>query len=225
VEGCEVEFAFRFGVCLWSFREPRLILIVTGEYDMSDLSTSDVFLISSTEAAPLRKNWGWTVAFGALLVLAGFIALGSVLTATIATVLVVGVAMIASGFTEIVYGVAMRSWKKFFLWVLLGVLYVIGGFAVFENPLLAASFLTLVLGAGLVASGLLRIVLAFHLPKDASWIFVGLSGVVTLLLGVVVVAQWPISSLWLIGTFLGVDLIFAGGAWIGVGLTLRRAGA
>jgi aquaporin Z len=161
---------------------------------MSNVSTSDVFLIGSTEAAPLRKNWGWTVAFGALLMLAGIIALGSVLTATIASVLVVGVAMVASGFIEIVYGVSMRPWKKFFLWVLLGVFYVIGGFAVFQNPLLAAGFLTLVLGVGLVASGLLRIVLAFHLPKDASWILVGLSGVVTLLLGVIVVAQWPIPA-------------------------------
>jgi uncharacterized membrane protein HdeD (DUF308 family) len=177
----------------------------------------------STEAAPLRKNWGWTIGYGVLLALAGIIALGSVLTATIASVLFVGVAMIACGFIEIVYGIAMRSWKNFFLWVLLGVLYVIGGFAVFENPLLAAGFLTLMLGAGLIAAGLLRIFLAFHLPKDASWIFVGLSGVVTLLLGVVVVAQWPISSLWVIGTFLGVDLIFAGATWIGVGLTLKSA--
>jgi aquaporin Z len=76
---------------------------------MSDLSTSDVLLISSREAAMLRMNWGWPVVFDALLVLAGFITLGSVLTATIATVLVVGVAMIARGLAEIVYGVAMRS--------------------------------------------------------------------------------------------------------------------
>ena len=121
---------------------------------MSNVSTSDVFLMRSTEAAPLRKNWGWTIGYGVLLALAGIIALGSVLTATIASVLFVGVAMIACGFIEIVYGIAMRSWKNFFLWVLLGVLYVIGGFAVFENPLLAAGFLTLMLGAGLIAAEL-----------------------------------------------------------------------
>lgn len=76
---------------------------------MSDDLTSDVFLISSTEAAPPRKNWGWTVGFGVLLALAGIIALGSVLIAVIASVLFVGVAMIACGFIEIVYGIAMRS--------------------------------------------------------------------------------------------------------------------
>jgi aquaporin Z len=154
-----------------------LALIKIGESDMSNISTSNVFLIGSTEAAPLRRNWGWTVAFGVLLILAGIIALGSVMTATIASVLVVGAAMVASGLVEIIFGAAMRAWKKFFLWVLLGVLYVIGGCAVFQNPLLAAGFLTLVLGVGLIASGLLRIVLAFQLPKNASWIWVGLSGV------------------------------------------------
>lgn len=192
---------------------------------MSTVSTSDVYLSGALEAAPLRKNWGWMVAFGALLALAGFIALGSVLYATIVSVLFVGVAMIVSGFVEIIYGVAMRSWKKFFLWILLGVLYVIGGCAVFKNPLLAASFLTLVLGGGLVAAGMLRIFLAFQLPENAPRIWVGLSGLVTLFLGAVIVAQWPISSLWVIGAFLGVDLIFAGATWIGVGLTLKRAGA
>jgi len=190
---------------------------------MSDVSTSDVFLIGSTEAAALRKNWGWTIAFGVLVMLAGIIALSSVLTATIASVLIVGIAMVASGFIEIFYGVTMRSWSRFFLWVLLGVLYVGGGVAVFANPLLVAGVLTLVLGSGLIASGLLRIFLAFKLPGGASSIMVGLSGVVTLLLGGIIVAQWPTSSLWVIGTFLGVDLIFVGAAWIGVGLTAKGA--
>jgi aquaporin Z len=175
----------------------------------------------AAEAAPLHKNWGWMVAFGALLALAGFVALGSVVLSTIATVLVVGVAMIVSGFIEIAYAFAMRSWGKFFLWIVIGLLYVVGGGAVVQNPLLAAGFLTLLLGAGLVASGLVRIFLAFQLPKDAPWGFVALSGVVTFLVGGVILAQWPVSSLWALGVFLGVDLIFAGASWIGFGMSLR----
>jgi aquaporin Z len=174
------------------------------------------------ETKPLREKWGWMVAFGVFLALAGFVALGSVVTATVVSVLVVGVAMIISGFGEIFYAFAMRSWKKFFLWILLGILYVIAGFSVFENPLLAASFLTLILGAGLFASGLVRTFLAFQLPKDSPWAVVGMSGLVTLLLGLIILIKWPVSSLWVIGAFLGVDLIFAGFSWIGVGLSLNR---
>ncbi|KAF2989172.1 Aquaporin Z 2 [Methylocystis sp. MJC1] len=188
---------------------------------MPSFSSSDIIRMRAAEAAPLHKNWGWMVAFGALLALAGFVALGSVVLSTIATVLVVGVAMIVSGFIEIAYAFAMRSWGKFFLWIVIGLLYVVGGGAVVQNPLLAAGFLTLLLGAGLVASGLVRIFLAFQLPKDAPWGFVALSGVVTFLVGGVILAQWPVSSLWALGVFLGVDLIFAGASWIGFGMSLR----
>lgn len=189
---------------------------------MSNFSPTDVIAPRGGETAPLREKWGWMVAFGAVLALAGFIALGSVVTATFASVFVVGIAMIASGVVEMIYAVVVRSWKKFFLWSLIGLLYVVAGVGVMENPLLAAKFLTLLIGAGLIASGLVRTFLAFQLPKEAPWVFVALSGVVTLLLGLLIIMQWPVSSLWVLGAFLGVDLIFAGSSWIGMGLSLKR---
>ena len=189
---------------------------------MTGFTSLDPAQLNIAESAPLREKWGWMVGFGALLALAGFVALGSVVGSTIATVLIVGIAMIVSGVIEIAYAFAVRSWKKFFLWILIGLLYVIAGVAAVENPLLAASVLTLVLGVGLVASGLVRTFLAFQLPKTAPWVFVAVSGAVTLLLGGVILAHWPVSSLWVLGTFLGVDLIFAGASWIGFGVSLRR---
>lgn len=186
---------------------------------MTNIASPD---LPSIEATPLRQRWGWMVAFGVLLTLAGFVALGSVLTATVASVLVVGAAMIVAGVGEIAHGIAMRSWKRFFLWVLLGVLYVVAGFIVFEQPMLAAGIFTLILGVGLFVSGLVRIFLAFNLPKDSPRLFVGLSGLITFLLGLMILAQWPFSSLWGIGAFLGVDLVFAGATWIGVGFAFKR---
>lgn len=177
------------------------------------------------ETAELQKNWGWMVAFGVLLALAGFVALGSVLLTTLSSVLVVGIAMIVAGVGEIIHGFAQRCWKKFFLWMLIGILYIVAGVSVFENPLLAAGVLTLLLGAGLVASGLVRSFLAFQLPVNAPRVLVFFSGVLTLAIGAYILAQWPASSLWVIGTFLGVDLVFAGASWIGVGAALRRAQA
>ncbi len=189
---------------------------------MSTFSSPDTVDTSSAKATPLHEKWGWMVALGALLALAGFVALGSVVASTIATVLVVGVAMIISGLVEIAYAFAMRSWKKFFLWIVVGILYVVGGAAAVQNPLLAAGFLTLLLGAGLVAAGLVRVFLAFQLPKDAPWGFVAFSGIITFLVGGVILAQWPVSSLWVLGAFLGVDLIFAGATWMGFGFALKR---
>ena len=180
---------------------------------------------AASEIAPLRAKWGWIVTLGAVYVIAGLIALGSVVMATVASVLVVGVAMIVAGIAEVINAFQLKSWGKFLLWALLGVLYIIAGFVTFENPLLAAALLTLVLGASLVASGIMRIILAFSMKRETPWIWVALSGIVTLLLGSLILAHWPINSVYILGLFLGIDLIVAGASWIGIGLGLRRGQA
>ena len=177
---------------------------------------------AGSDTAPLRAKWGWIVALGVVYLIAGFIALGSVAMATVASVLVVGVMMIVAGVAEVFSAFQIKSWGKFLLWVLLGLLYVVAGFVTFQNPLLAAVLLTLVLGASLVASGIMRIILAFSMKREAPWIWVALSGVITLLLGVLILARWPVSSLYILGLFLGIDLIMAGAGWIGIGLGLHR---
>ena len=178
---------------------------------------------AGSSVAPLRAKWGWIVALGVVYVIAGFIALGSVVMATVASVLVVGVMMIVAGVAEVINAFQIKSWGKFVLWALLGVLYIVAGFLTFDNPLLAAVLLTLLLGASLVVSGIMRIVLAFSMKRETPWVWVAVSGMITLLLGLLILMRWPVSSLYILGLFLGIDLIMAGAGWIGLGFGLRRA--
>jgi uncharacterized membrane protein HdeD (DUF308 family) len=173
---------------------------------------------------PLRAKWGWIVALGAVYVIAGLIALGSVVSATVATVFVVGIMMIIAGVAEVINAFQIKTWGRFLFWLALGILYIIAGFVAFENPLLTAAWLTLILGAALCASGIVRIFLAFNMQHGSPWIWVVVSGVITLLLGLIILAHWPVSSLWTLGIFLGIDLVFAGASWVGVGMGLRQAG-
>jgi len=170
----------------------------------------------------LRAKWGWVVALGVVFLVAGFVAFGSVMTATVASVLVVGFMMMAGGVGEIVHAFAVKTWGRFFLWLALGLLYLLGGISVIMNPLLAASFLTLMLGGALLASGIIRIVLAFQMKEGSSWLMVALSGAISILIGVMILLRWPASSLFVLGTFLGIDLIFIGTSWIMMGLALRN---
>ncbi len=172
--------------------------------------------------APLRAKSGWIVALGVVYVIAGFIALGSVVFATVVTVFVVGVMMLIAGVAEVMNAFQIKTWGKFLLWLLLGALYIVAGFATFENPLLAAALLTLLLGFSLLASGVMRIVLAFGMKEEMPWIWVAASGVITLLLGLVILAHWPVSGLYILGLFLGIDLIVAGVGWIGIGVGLKK---
>src|SRR5690606_14241624 len=140
--------------------------------------------------APLRGKWGWIVALGVVYLVTGIIALGSVVMATVASVFVVGVMMLIAGVAEVVNAFQIKSWGKFLLWALLGMLYIVAGFATFQNPLLAASVFTLILGAALIVSGIMRITLALSMKSQTPWGWVLLSGCITLLLGVLILAQW-----------------------------------
>ena len=170
----------------------------------------------------LAKRWKRIVAMGVVLILCGLLALSAAAAATLASVLMVGALMMVAGIAEIVHAFSMRLWSRFFMWVALGTLYTLAGLAVYANPGLAAGVLTLLLGAGLVAAGVLRILLAAEMREGGAWGWVALSGAITTILGATVLFQWPQSSLYVIGLFLGLDLLFAGIGWLTMGLALRR---
>jgi uncharacterized membrane protein HdeD (DUF308 family) len=177
--------------------------------------------MSDRQVEPLRSKSGWIVALGVVYVIAGLIALSSVVFATKVTVFVVGIMMLIAGIAEVINAFQFKSWGKFLVWLLLGALYIAAGFVTFENPLLAAAVLTLLLGAALVVSGVMRIILAFSIREGMAWGWVALSGVVTLLLGIIILAHWPVSSLFVLGVLLGVDLLVIGFGWIFIGFGLR----
>ena len=178
--------------------------------------------LSQADIAPLRAKWGWIAALGVVYLIAGFVALGSILMATVASVLLVGIMMIVAGVAEIINAFQHKSWGKFLVWALLGVLYIVAGFVAFENPLFAAAVLTLILGGALVASGMVRVFLALSMKRERPWVWLLASSVVTMLLGLLILAHWPFSSVYILGLFLGLDLVMAGAAWIGFGFWLRR---
>lgn len=189
---------------------------------MSSMAGSSRNLEAAGGLEPLRAKSGWIIALGVIYIIGGIIALGSVVLATVATVFVVGIMMVIAGVAEVINAFQIKTWGKFILWLLLGALYIVAGFLTFENPLLAAAFLTLFLGISLIVSGIMRVALAFSMQQTMPWIWVLLSGIITILLGLIIVAHWPVSSLYILGLFLGIDLIIAGVGWIGIGFGLKR---
>jgi len=171
---------------------------------------------------PLKAKWGWIVAFGVISLIAGVIALGSVVMATESAVFIVGIMMLMAGVAEIVAAFNAKDWGHRILWLLLGALYVFAGFVCIQNPFQAATLLTLMLGIALIVVGLLRIFLATRMKQGTPWGWVVVSGIISFLLGLMIVAKWPISSAYVLGIFLGVDLIFMGTGWITIGLALKR---
>ena len=177
----------------------------------------------ASELEPLRAKSGWIIALGIVYVIAGLIALSSVVMATVVKVFIVGIMMLVAGAAQVINALQIKTWGRFLLWLLLGALYVLAGIVTFQNPLLAAAVLTLMLGAALVACGIVQVFLAFSMTEATTWIWVALSAAITFLLGLVILAHWPVASLYVLGIFLGIDLIVAGASWIAVGLDMKRA--
>jgi uncharacterized membrane protein HdeD (DUF308 family) len=169
----------------------------------------------------LREKWAAITAFGVLLVVLGCAALFFALAATIVTVTLNGVLFLIAGAAEIGIGMHAREWGRFFLWVIGGLLYLAVGILCIVNPALASVALTLLLGAGLIAAGAVRAWLAFQIPADHPRGLVFLAAAVTILLGLIIVSGWPHNSVYVLGTLLGVDLLFHGVGWASFGVGLR----
>ena len=187
--------------------------------NLSNVGTSPHSLGEAIER--LRGKWAAITAFGVLLVVLGFAALCFSLIATIVTVTLNGVLFLIAGAAEVGIGMHSRTWGRFFLWVIGGLLYIAIGLLCIVNPILASVALTLVLGAALIAAGLVRAFLAFQLPADQPRALVFLAAAVTILLGLIIVSHWPLDSIYVLGTLLGVDLLFHGVGWVSLGVGLR----
>lgn len=168
----------------------------------------------------LRRNWGWLLAWGMALIVIGLLAIGFSFSATLGTVVAFGVLAMVGGAAEIVGGFWARQWGGLVLKLLAGVLYIVVGMLMLAHPIGAAAGLTLMIAAALMISGLLRIIVAV-MHRFSGWPWVLLNGVITLVLGVMIWRQWPESALWVIGLFLGIDLVFSGWTWVMLALAVR----
>jgi len=172
----------------------------------------------------LSGKWCAIVAFGALLILLGAAALVFSFAATVATVTLNGVFFLVAGAAEIGIGMHAQGWRRFFLWVIGGVLYLAVGVICIINPVFASLALTLALGAGLIAAAAVRAYLALQLPADHPRGMILVAAAATALLGLIIVIRWPSDSVYVLGVLLGVDLLFHGAGWVtfGMGLRARR---
>ena len=174
----------------------------------------------------LHAKWGWIVALGIIFMIAGVIALGSVVMATVSAIYVIGVMMIMAGVDRDRHRLQRQG---------LGQVRAVdaarralcrGRRHLLLTPFEAAAIVTLMLGIALMIGGVVRGFLAWSVREAGKpWGWVAVSALITLLLGVIIVAKWPYSSAYTLGIFLGIDLIFIGSSWLGIGLALKKRAA
>lgn len=189
-----------------------------GTFTMTD-AVLPGFAVPKLDA--IRGNWGWFVALGIAMLVLGFVALGNLLVATVASVWVYGILLIAGGVAEIVHAFGVKTWGRMILFLLAGLVYAAAGVVAIMDPLLASAVFSLMLGLMLIAVGVFRILAGIEVKPATGWGWIVAGGAMTAILGVLVTLSWPGSALWVLGMFLGIDLVMQGVAWIALGMQCR----
>jgi len=153
---------------------------------------------------------GTGIVVGVLLVILGLIAIARPVYATLASTLVFGWLFIFAGIAQIVYAFGSRGAGQVIWKLLLGVLYLGAGIIVLSNILSGAIALTLILGITIFVQGAIQVILAFAIRPARSWIWVLVSGILGVILGILIWSEWPFNAAWLIGLFVGISLLFNG---------------
>jgi uncharacterized membrane protein HdeD (DUF308 family) len=175
------------------------------------------------EANQLKRNWGWLLALGILFVILGCIGLGMVVGLTLASMLFLGVILIIAGCSQFVDVFKAKEWEGVAWHAFIAALYIIGGCLVIYDPFLASALITALLASVLIIIGFTRFIMAVKLKGSPGWGWLLLAGVVAIALGVMILMQWPVSGLWVIGLFIAIEMLVDGWAYIFLALGLRRA--
>ena len=160
----------------------------------------------------VRHHWRWVLASGIAFIGLGSMAFTYSVLVTLASVFVLGWALVFGGLFQAMHAFKVSQWSGFLLELLLAILYGVVGLVMVTHPEAGAMSLTLLIGAFFLVGGLFRIFAGTMLhPPGRAWLL--LSGAVTFFLGILIWAEWPVSGLWVIGTFVAIDMVF-GGTWL-----------
>ena len=170
-----------------------------------------------------RKNWRWILGLGILFIILGTIGLGMSATLTLVSVLFFGWLLIIGGVVQLVEAFKVKGWKSVLWHVLMALVYIVAGAIVVYAPVGGALALTVFISAALLALGALRVIMAFQLKNLTGWWWLLAGGLISILLGVLIMVQWPSSAFWVIGLFIAIEMIVNGWSYVMIALMARRA--
>jgi len=187
---------------------------------MTDTTTQT---IQAEVFGEVKKSWGWMLALGLLMLVLGAIGLGMTFSLTIASVMFFGVLLLMGSGFQLVDAFKSKGWKSVVLNVLMALAYLAAGLVMISDPLGSSMWLTLMIAAMLLGVGAMRIVMAFQMRGHKGWGWLVFSGALSILLGVMVFAQWPVSGLWVIGMFVAIEMISQGVSCITIAFAAKAA--
>jgi uncharacterized membrane protein HdeD (DUF308 family) len=168
-----------------------------------------------------HEHWLSFLVLGIVLVLLGGLAIIGANFVTLTSIIFFGILLTIGGILQIAYSLWGRRGQAFAQTFLSGLFYTTVGVLMLTHPTVSALAITLLLAAFYTVSGIFKIVFSLTTPV-IQWGWLLLSGIVSLALGILIWAELPSSGNWVIGLFIGIDLVFVGWFWIMLSLVGRN---
>lgn len=169
-----------------------------------------------------QSRW-WLYAIGILLIIAGLAALALPFFASLAVEAVVGWAFVIAGISQLLYAFRAKGWGGFAWQLLIGAVFLLGGFTLITNPVAGLISLTLVIIATFIASGVLKVLIGFRLRPVDGWGWFVLLGILSLSVGLLIWNQLPSSAAWSLGLLVGIDFLSTGLVFLRFGYLAGQA--
>lgn len=170
----------------------------------------------------VKKATGWFIAVAVLFILLGIFAIAEPFAAGLGVTLLVGWLLVIGAVAHFISAFKGQGARHVILQVVVGLVYLIGGLYFLTHTIMGVSTLTLLLSGVILAEGVMEVMAYVRLKsmQGASWMLI--NGIVTLLLGGLIWFHWPSSSVWAIGTLVGVNLLMTGISRLMLGLVARK---
>ena len=169
-----------------------------------------------------KQKANWFIVIGIILIVLGCLALGYQFIATVFSVYFIGSLIFIAGIIQVIHSFNIKGVGQTALWAIMGILYIFIGLMSFFQPIAVSSALTLLISLLLTISGFTQIFAAMSNRNLPRWGWIIFSGIINIILGLMLMAGWPYDSIWVLGMFLGIDLVFQGFAYIAIGFALKN---
>ncbi len=170
---------------------------------------------------PIRSVSRTILILGIVLSLLGILSIALPWATGLAVQAILGALVIGAGISWITFAFHANTWGSGVWEGLVGVLSVIAGVLMLAHPMANLAVLTLILACFFITTGILKAVFSFKLKMIKGWAGILVDGIISVILGVLIAYQWPLSGIWVIGTLLGVEMLFGGFSLIALGVSIK----
>ena len=188
---------------------------------MADLSVAQIKALRANALGAAAKVPGALIGLGILFIILGMIGIAGQVLFSLVSVNVLGIFLFAGGILQAVHAFKSTGWKSVSVQLVFAILYIGAAIYVWAFPIPALEAITLWLAAIFFLTGFLRLIAAFQHRHFGEWFWLALSAAISILMGVLIMNNFPSASLWLPGLLIAIELLLQGWTLLFLGFAAK----